>query len=61
LLSQVQALIKTQHPVEKLPSRASDIRSIALCPDRLLKMVPDFQFTPLHQGLRRTLADHGVV
>lgn len=61
LLKHVQSLIGAPHPVESLPQRVSDINSVALCPDRLLKLVPDFRFTSLGDGLAATLRDHGVV
>ncbi len=58
LLAAVHELVGHSYPVVRQPSRASDIFSIALCPDRLLKLAPGFRFTSIQQGLRSTLADH---
>lgn len=60
LLDHVLELVGNDCSVERLPARASDIRSIALSPERLLRFVPHFQFTPLRWGLAQTLADQGL-
>jgi UDP-glucose 4-epimerase len=60
LLEHVLELVGHDCPVERLPSRASDIHSVALSPTRLLRLAPDFQFTPLRWGLAQTLADRGL-
>ncbi len=60
LLDHMLELIGNDCSVIRLPSRAVDIRSIALSPDRLLRQLSDFQFTPLKWGLARTLADYGL-
>lgn len=60
LLTDIQSLIGKEHPVERLPRRLSDIRSVALCPDRLLEQIPDFRFTSRRDGLAATFKDHGI-
>ena len=61
LLETVQQLIHYPPEVQYLPGRASDIASISLCPDRVLTLSPEFQFTTLQQGLQRTLRHHRLI
>ena len=61
LLAILQDIVPCPATVEYLPGRASDIASISLCSERLLSLVPDFEFTPLEEGLRRTLAHHRLI
>jgi UDP-glucose 4-epimerase len=61
LLGVFQSLIGDECRVERLPARISDIRSVSLSPQRILELLPGFQFTSLEQGLRETLADHGLI
>lgn len=61
LLAVIKDLANVSITVENLDSRASDIHTIALRPDRLLELHPDFEFTPLKEGLRQTLADRGMI
>jgi UDP-glucose 4-epimerase len=58
LLAIIQDTVACPPAVEYLPGRASDIASVSLSSKRLLSMVPDFEFTPLEKGLRRTLEHH---
>lgn len=61
LLSILQETVASPVQVEYLPGRASDIASISLSSERLLAVVGDFEFTPLAEGLRRTLAHHQLI
>ena len=61
LLAIIKDTVAHPPPVEYLPGRASDIASVSLSSQRLLSMVPGFEFTPLEEGLRRTLEHHRLV
>ena len=61
LLAILQELVPCPATVEYLPGRASDIASISLSSERLLSLVPGFEFTPLEEGLRRTLVHHRLI
>ena len=56
----IQELTRDELRIEYVPSRISDMVSIALCPDRILSQMPGFGFTPLSQGLSKTLEHHGL-
>ena len=61
LASIIQELTRDElSRIEYLPNRISDIASIALSPDRILSQMPGFGFTPLSQGLSKTLEHHGL-
>jgi UDP-glucose 4-epimerase len=58
LVSLIQEITKRTTAVDYAPARDSDIRSIALCPNRILSKVMPFEFTPIRQGLYNTLQYH---
>ena len=60
LVQGLKTHLSHDQPVEHVAGRAVDIQSIALNTSRLLELVPGFEFTPLAEGLRRTLAHHGL-
>ena len=55
LVQHIQTFAPDSPEVVHLPGRPSDIQSIALAPDKLLKLMPEFAFTPLADGIRKTL------
>ncbi len=61
LLELLQQLVPDPPPIEYVADRISDIQSIVLSPERLLKLAGDFEFTPLRDGLQRTLVHHHVL
>ena len=61
LLTILQETVPCPATVEYLPGRASDIASISLSSERLLSLAPGFTFTPLEEGLQRTLAHHRLI
>lgn len=58
LVSLIQEITKQSITVDYAPTRDSDIRSIALCPNRILSKAMPFEFTPIRQGLYSTLKYH---
>lgn len=60
LIQHLQSLVREPIEVALLDGRESDIRSIVLSPERLLRLAPDFCFTPIREGIRRTLQFHGL-
>lgn len=60
LLGHIQSHLSEPHPVENVPGRAVDVQSIALDTEKLLSLIPDFRFTPLTDGIQRTLRHHGL-
>ena len=61
LLRTFGELVAQTVDVERVPARASDIQSIALCPQRLVDLAGGYQFTTLSDGLRATLAAYGLI
>ena len=61
LLTIIQDLIPLPSEIEHQPGRASDVASVSLCPQRVLAELPEFRFTPLREGLLRTLQHHRLV
>ena len=61
LAKTIQSAAQSDQPVLHLQGRPSDIQSIVLSPARILRLAPDFVFTPLVDGIRETLRAHGVL
>ncbi|WP_372718901.1 NAD-dependent epimerase/dehydratase family protein [Novipirellula sp.] len=61
LLHHIQSMVEVPIEVQYLARRSSDIQSIALAPDRLLSQIPAFCFTPLAEGVKRTLQYHKLI
>lgn len=60
LVSLIQDITKRTIAVDYVPARDSDIRSIALCPNRILSKAMLFEFTSIRQGLYSTLKYHNL-
>lgn len=60
LAALVQSVAGVDHDIVHLEGRPSDIESIILSPDKLLQIATGFSFTPLAEGVRTTLARHGI-
>ena len=60
LLEHVQASARTPSQVVHLPGRPCDIQSIALSPDRILQLMPQFRFTSLEVGIKQTFRSYGI-
>jgi len=60
LAALVRSIAGADCKIVHLPGRPSDIESIVLSSEKLLKLAPGFSFTPLADGVRATLAAHGI-
>ena len=61
LISLIKKIIKKTIAIDYAPARNIDLRSIALCPNLILSKAMSFEFTPILEGLFRTLQYHKLV